>query len=544
MTEATNTQAPIADFLARIEAAEQAGERNLAINIAVAAFQEGRRDPRVAALVAEGLEIQNRPQEALALLQRAMAATPGDPALSFALGRMLMRLGRREEARAALEAGLAIAPKDYRGLIDAGTVCLRLGDLNAARGHFQGASRARPGEAEPLSALAVAASLAGDAAETRAMAQAALDLAPELISAQIAIARVDLAEGDLIAAKDRLDRLVGRDDLTDAQRMDIHHCLADCLDALDRPAEAFAAYRALNQLQQRTYKADGSERSADRARRLAAYFRDAPAEPWRVSPGPDRESAANGHVFLVGFPRSGTTLLERVLASHPGIVSLEEVELLARAGSPLLSSAAHLDHLSVLSPAEAGERRRLYWRGVRETVGEDVAGRIVVDKLPLHTPALPVIAKLFPSAKILFALRDPRDVVLSCFRRRFLINAAMSEFLNLERAAAYYDAVMALAEIYRAKLRLDLREVRHEAVVADFDGEIGEVLAFIGAPWDPSVKDFAATAAASIRTPSAPQLAQGLNDKGVGQWRRYRDQMATVLPVLAPWAARFGYEPD
>ena len=150
----------------------------------MAAFREGGRDPRVAALVAEGLEIQNRPQEALALLQRAVAATPGDSALRVALGRMLARLGRREEARAALEGGLEITPEDYRGLIDAGTVCLRLGDVQAARRHFQGARGARPDEAEPLSALAVAASLAGDAAETRAMAKAALDLAPELISAQ------------------------------------------------------------------------------------------------------------------------------------------------------------------------------------------------------------------------------------------------------------------------------------------------------------------------------------------------------------------------
>ena len=249
-------------------------------------------------------------------------------------------------------------------------------------------------------------------------------------------------------------------------------------------------------------------------------------------------------MFLVGFPRSGTTLLEKALAGHPHIVTLEEVELLAKAGSPLLSSGTHLDHLAILPPSEAGERRRTYWQGVREVLGEDIAGRIVVDKLPLHTPALPLITKLFPSAKILFALRDPRDVVLSCFRRRFLINAAMSEFLTLEGAAAYYDAVMTLAEIYRAKLPLDLRDVRHEAVVADFEDELGEVLAFLGAAWDPAIKDFGPRAATSVRTPSAPQLAQGLNDKGVGQWRRYRDQMAPVLPILAPWVARFGYGAD
>lgn len=535
---------------AEIEAAEQAGERNLAINLAVAAFQRGARHPRVLVLLAEGLEAQNRPQEALALLERAVAATPGDAGARFALGRLLMRLDRREEARAMLEAGLEIVPRDYRGRIDAGTACLRLAALTAAREHFLAASQIRPGEAEPLSAMAVVASLTEDTAEARAMAQAALNLAPELISAQIALARADAAQGEHLAVEERLAPLLGRDDLSDPQRIDIHDRRADSLDASGRPAQAFAAYQMRNEAQKRLHgpavAASYSETSADRVRRLTTYFRSAPADPWRTSPGPDLRGAAltGGHVFLVGFPRSGTTLLEKVLASHPGVNTLEETDLLAKAGGRLLSSTDHLNHLAVLPAPEAGERRGAYWKGVREALSEDFAGRIVVDKLPLHTPSLPVIAKLFPAARILFAIRDPRDVVLSCFRRRFRINAAMYEFLTLEGAAAYYDAIMTLADIYRAKLPLTLREVRHEAVVADFDEEIGQVLGFVGADWNPAVKDFADRAAASVKTPSAPQLALGLNAKGVGQWRRYRDQIAPVLPVLAPWVARFGYEPD
>ncbi len=179
---------------------------------------------------------------------------------------------------------------------------------------------------------------------------------------------------------------------------------------------------------------------------------------------------------------------------------------------------------------------------VAASLGENLAGRIVVDKLPLHTANLPLIAKLFPKAAILFALRDPRDVVFSCFRRLFRINAAMYEFLTLEGAAHFYDQVMTIAEICRARAPLRLMEVRHEQVVADFDAQIGEVLAFIGADWDPGVRGFAERARAALRTPSDPQVARGLNAQGVGQWRRYQTELEPIRTILAPWVSRFGYD--
>ena len=166
---------------------------------------------------------------------------------------------------------------------------------------------------------------------------------------------------------------------------------------------------------------------------------------------------------------------------------------------------------------------------------------MVIDKLPLNTTALPVISKLFPRAKVLFALRDPRDVVFSCFRRRFQINSAMFEFLDIQDAAAYYDEVMTLMRTYRKVLQLTVREVRHEAMVANFAAEVRAVLEFLGLYWDPGVERFAEKVPADPRTPSDVQLARGLNADGVGQWRRYEQQIAPILPILQKWAVEFGY---
>jgi len=164
-----------------------------------------------------------------------------------------------------------------------------------------------------------------------------------------------------------------------------------------------------------------------------------------------------------------------------------------------------------------------------------------VDKLPFNSLKLPLIAKLFPDAKILFAIRDPRDVVLSAFRQRFEINTDNFEFLRLDDCARYYATIMRLVTLYREKLPLDLHEHRYEDLVADFDTSVRAVCAFIGIDWNDSMRNFAAAPrSVDARSASAPQIRRGLYS-GAGQWRRYRDELAPILPILEPWIARFGY---
>jgi hypothetical protein len=165
--------------------------------------------------------------------------------------------------------------------------------------------------------------------------------------------------------------------------------------------------------------------------------------------------------------------------------------------------------------------------------------------LPLNATLLPVIYRLFPQAKIVFAVRDPRDCVLSCYQQRFGMNAAMFQLLRLETAAAYYDAVMGLVRVCRERLPLDVHEVRHEAVVGDFDAAVGALLSFLGLTWDDAVRGYAETARRRvIATPSAAQVVQPLYTSSQGKWRNYRRFLAPVLPVLDPWVAAFGYEPS
>ena len=154
----------------------------------------------------------------------------------------------------------------------------------------------------------------------------------------------------------------------------------------------------------------------------------------------------------------------------------------------------------------------------------------------------PIIVRLSSDAKYLFAIRDPRDVVWSCFHTYFEINSTTVEFVTLEKAATFYDCVMRLAEHYRRVLPVDIHDLRHEALIADPEGETRRLCDILGVAWTPAMLDFAArTETRTVTSASAAQIVRGVNSEGLGRWRRYADQLAPVMPLLQPWVERFGY---
>lgn len=530
-----------------IVAAVARGERSRALQMAEAALRYLMDEPLVLLLAAEGLDMQGRGLEALSLIERASEIVPEQAEVWRRLGGAMVRQGRSADALTAFKRALDIQPDNVATLMDAGEASYRLAALTAAERYFRLAAELAPKEANALAALAAIAARRQKPDEARTLAQRALAIAPNLLTAEMAIGRADLVAGLPQAVRERMSRFLSRSDLSDDNRVGALDLRADALDMLNLPSEAFADYQSRNEILRRInaprIRREIGERRVDEARRLAQYFSAAPNDPWRTGPGDDEigARAASGHAFLVGFPRSGTTLLERVLAAHPSVVTLSEVDHLARVGRGFMADAKALDKLAQLTPALADEARESYWQSVAATIGEDLSGKVAIDKLPLHTAALPVISKLFPRARIFFALRDPRDVVLSCFRRRFQINSAMFEFLDLTDAATYYDGVMALARIYRSVLPLTVKEVRHEAMVTNFKAEVQAALDHLGLKWDPAVERFTEKLPVDAQTPSDVQLARGLNADGVGQWRRYENHIAPVLPVLEKWIVEFGY---
>jgi tetratricopeptide (TPR) repeat protein len=545
MSKISKTPASDGDVMAAVNAALANGDTARAVQLARSAVSQGVENPLLLNLTAHGLEVEGRLIEAMGLLDRAFRLAPADPTILNAIGSNYSKQGQPAEALRAFDAAITALPSYAPAHNGRGLALEILGDGDGAWASLETAARLDPQYPDPPGALAALAVQRQDWPAVRTYAERALALDPYQPGAILSLATLEQREGAYGAVVARLQPLLQRGGLALLHEASAQRLLADALDAEGRAGEAFPAYAAANRLlrhaHQATFGRAGVEGGVALTERLLAYFEAASASAWKGAPGAAGEGdEVAGHVFLVGFPRSGTTLLEQVLASHPDIVALEERNTLGDVGAFFFENA-ELDRLAKLKKADAERLRAEYWARVREN-GVEPKGKVFVDKLPLTTLWLPYIAKLFPKAKVLFARRDPRDVVLSCFRRRFMVNGALYAFTELDELARFYAGTMGLAEVYREKLPLDWQVHRHEDLVEDFDKEVQAICAFLGVEWNTAMRDFAETAKRrDVRTPSAPQVRRGLYREGMGQWRAYAEGMAPVLPTLEPWVERFGY---
>lgn len=533
---ATSNEA-LASTVSAVEAALWASDMTRAMRLSEEAVGAGAVHPTLLSLTALKRMQSGDNEGALPLLLRARELDPRHVDLLNALGNCQARLNRPREALEAFDAALALAPGDQRLHLGRALALEDLSELDTARAGFEKVLALDPSSSAALSRLAVLAQQRGDAKAARELATRALRINPRDAAAAIAFAQAALQQKDIAAAEQAVAALSRRADLGSVNRAFALSLAGDVLDAQDRVAEAFVAYGQSKQILREAYAPQMAAVESVRARemRLAEYFRRAPA--WRGGSA----SSERKPVFLLGFPRSGTTLLGQVLASHPDVETMEERTCLMDSAAAFFGSDADLDRLAALPESELDVWRARYWQRVSES-GITPSRPVFVDKMPLNAVFLPLIARLFPGARILFAVRDPRDVVLSCFRRRFGMNAGMYEFTRLDSAAAYYGAVMRLMQVYSEKLSLPLFEARHESLVTDFAGQAGRLCDFLGLSYRGEMANFAERAQArNIDTPSSAQVARGLSDTGMAQWRRYARELEPILPVLAPFVARYGY---
>ncbi|HEY0799753.1 MAG TPA: sulfotransferase [Steroidobacteraceae bacterium] len=530
--------------LSAVMAAAQRGAHAEAAVLAGAALTDGLEHPLLLNVAALHLEVQGRVTEAEPLLQRAVALAPGDVGSRNALGLCLLRLERPGEALLQFDALLALDSSLPFAHASRGNSLVTLGAIGEAESSYRRALELDPNQGIALAGLARIAGSRGAHREARQWAEKSLAALPGLPDAVMSLAAAELGERETNRAEVRLRALLSDPRLAPLERAYATGLLGDVLDAKSLPAEAFAAYSSCNrQLQSEYAEVFSTGLSAlEYANSLTSYFERA-SPSTAGEPSAAELSGASEHIFLLGFPRSGTTLLEVVLEGHPDVVSLEESELLINAVREFMRRPADLERLMRADQASLEPLRAAYWRLAR-AAGIDAAGKVFVDKHPLNTLKLPLIARLFPQAKILFACRDPRDVVLSCFRHRFKMTAPIYELLTPEGAARYYDAVMRLAVCLTTVLKLNMCLVRHEDVVTEFTREMRRICSYLGLEWVPSMGDFALrTKTRTVLTPSTAQLVRGLNTEGLGQWRRYQAQLSPVLPLLDPWVKRFYYDP-
>ncbi len=287
-----------------------------------------------------------------------------------------------------------------------------------------------------------------------------------------------------------------------------------------------------------------SERVIARYGEMVESITAADFERWQHADG----SAHAPVALLTGFPRSGTTLLEKVLDAHPEIVSSEERDFLAQELFPSLQReyprVTGLRDLLDQLPAQRREQARQRYLSVMEwLLGEPIGERLHLDKNPAYNLTIPVLLRLFPRARLLIALRDPRDVVLSCYMTYLPLNPVSVRFLTLKRTAERYAVDMRAWQKFRKMILSPWHEIRYEDVVADLESAVRQSLEKLGIPWHEGVLQYREHLREKrVTSPTYRDVALPVHSRSMGRWKNYQEFMAPVLETLAPFVQEYEYE--
>lgn len=419
---------------------------------------------------------------------------------------------------------------------------LLLADADGARGLLEDIVRRNPAHLEAKVQLAKVDERLNRLAEAEALlgsiAQGGL---PEEARREVAHVRAILAmrKGDAATARSLLEQSGPMHD----KDFGHYYELAKVYDKLGDTEQALRALRSAHALQVEELKLSSPRKFEPGALPLPAATLHVSAEDYRRWPellAPDSRSSP---VFIVGFPRSGTTLLEQMLDAHPALQSMDENPFFDRLADTLRRHDERiLDDLSVLRQLDCDELRKRYLVMACEKVPRRWDAQLV-DKNPFNMLWLPMIYRLFPKAKFIVALRHPCDVVLSCYMQNFRSSILGAASETLERlAAAYVQAMRGWlhhVDVFKPQVLLS----RYEDLVADFPQQTRRIADFLELEdASPMMKfDQRAREKGYIATPSYTQVIEPVNTKGVNRWLRYHREFERVLPILEPMLEHWGY---
>ncbi|UUX47953.1 sulfotransferase [Nisaea acidiphila] len=477
---------------------------------------------------------------AATLLERALGKDEGFEVRNN-LAAVYVALGRFDSARALFDAIRAMAGLDPRAHRALATYLRDTGQLTDAVTAARRAVAADPSAASSYAMLAELEDRKSSLDEALLVSRRGLKLSP--------------SDQHLTALSGRSLRRLKRADearqlLEPAAKSatpgpDTHRLgfeLAQSLDALGDYDGAFSWFEKANRVQleqARGALADPAKAFAEVAA-LTVAFESAPT--WSGAT-PEETDSETDPVFLVGFPRSGTTLLDQVLDAHPRVQVLEERPLITGLAANLgADGGLYPGALETLSEDRRKELREGYF-AARNRFLKPADGAIFVDKMPLNIVHAGLILHIFPKARFILALRHPCDVCLSCLMQSFALNHSMAVFCSLEDTARFYRGVFALWQLYRTHLNPPVVTVKYEDMTRDLQGAAGPVLEFLGLDWDDRLAEFHihARSRGHIATPSYAQVTQPLYNHAVARWKRYGTVMTELAATLEPEIDRLGY---
>jgi tetratricopeptide (TPR) repeat protein len=474
--------------------------------------------PQAHAHLGDAMLDLGRIEPAIASFQRALAISPDRPIVLNNLGNALRSMGHYDQAIASYRRALALRPDYSEAHHNLGVALRLLGRTAEAEASVRKALEINPNAAAAIVNLGEARADQGDFAAAEALFTRAISMQPDLVEAWAGIARVRRMTPADLSWLDAAVRLQ-RQPLRPRQSISLQYAMGKYFDDVGDFDRAFQHYARANELTKQQTGGYDPDRLRQAVDELIHTFNPAWVEKSRVG-----AATSTRPVFIVGMPRSGTSLIEQILASHPQVFGAGEqifwsdaagaYQAALRKGAPVadLSSRMARDYLQLLLSLSANAPR-------------------VTDKMPGNFMYLGLIHAALPAARIIHVQRDAVDTCLSIYFQDF--GAALAYANDLQDLAHYYGEYRRIMSHWRSILPEGaLLELPYEALVADQEGWSRKLLAFLDLPWDPRCLDFHETSR-SVVTTSRWQVRQKISAGSVGRWRNYSRHVAPLLPLLS-----------
>jgi tetratricopeptide (TPR) repeat protein len=488
-------------------------------------------------------------QQSIELLERANRLDPANATVLLDLGRAY---GMRYDYAAAewsFDRAGALAQKKTDAFAMAALHCRNFGRYEMSKRYFERAIAAGNAAPDTFVKLAELYERFRFLKEADELANRALELDATCAMGLLVRARLDRLAGKLEEAERHLRSLLAKtDEESWSTRIRGWYELGAVLDGQERYDEAMAAWTEAKNLIRPAADKYTTAAQTVRARLKEAETNITADILRRWAELGDAEPAPHRLAVLCGHPRSGTTLLEQVLDSHPDIVSAEETPVFAwEAWLPLSRGkprdASMFSVLNSAPPSAVRHAGRTYFGSIEKFLGQPVGQRLLIDKNPSLTELVPAVVRVIPETKFLIALRDPRDVCLSCFMQPLPLNQTSAMFLTLKNTAEEYASAMGLWRALAPRLSAPWLEVRYEDMVEDLEAASRRALEFLGVPWDNCVLRFNEHARKKlVRSPTYADVAKPVTKTAVGRWHHYEKYLTPALEKLSPFIKAFGYE--
>jgi tetratricopeptide (TPR) repeat protein len=466
----------------------------------------------------------------VALLQRALQVKPDHVEALVALAAVFVEIDRDEDAEQLLLRAVAIAPESASARCQLGALLIQSSRGSEAEAQFSKALELDGNNTEALTGLGTLRLEDGLLDQSEKFYRQALNIDPANV-----MANFHLVQGQKILAGDpvieQLQMLASQDKLSPMKSVSVHYARGKVLDDLGQYHEAFEEYLKGASIKRGLIHYDAAEENI-KGRRIAEAVDSAFLERMQGAGDPTHKP-----IFVLGMPRSGTTLTEQIIASHSQVYGAGELgALLEVAAQPPLAlshqALRYPESLRALTPNELTRWGKDYLAKLPKASHSFAR---VTDKMPSNYYALGLIAAMLPNAKIIHVRRDPIDTCVSCFTRLF--GHTQNGSYDLAELGRQYATYARLMEHWRTLLPGRFLEVQYEDIVADVEREARNLISYCALPWEDACLAFHKTKR-GVRTASVLQVRQPIYSSSVQRWRRVEKYLAPLIDALGEYAPR------